>query len=144
MKILTRFLFAALLCSCAARADVPSLVAGGFDAYKASGLKSALSTWLRGAQPYAAAAATNGIPPEPEPGAEVSGAWGPLESYEILAVYSPSTRLRRIYAVAYMPTGPVFCRFDLCKSAGSWTTYDLRLSLSLDALLPVELIEKTG
>jgi hypothetical protein len=144
MKLLTRFLFAALLCSCVARAEVPSLVASGFDAYKASGLKGAMANWLRGAQPYVGAAATNGIPPEPEAGTEVAGAWGPLESYEILAVYSPSSRLRRVYAVAYMPGGPVFCRFDLCKNAGSWTMYDLRLNLSPDTLLPIELIEKAG
>jgi hypothetical protein len=144
MKIITRLLLAVLLCTCAARAEVPSVVSGGFEAYKASGLRSALAAWLRGAQPFVAGVATAAIPPEPEPGAELSGAWGPMESYEILAVYSPSPRLRRVYAVAYMATGPVFCRIDLCKTAGSWTTYDLRLNLSPDALLPVELIEKSG
>jgi hypothetical protein len=144
MKILTRLFFALMLCTCVARAEVPSVVASGFDAYKASGLKGALAAWLRGAQPNVAAAATVGIPPEPEPGADLAGAWGPMESYEILAVYSPSPRLRRVYAVAYMPTGPVFCRIDLCKTAGIWTTYDLRLNLSPDSLLPIELIEKAG
>jgi hypothetical protein len=144
MKTLTRFLFAALLCTCAARAEVPGIVTGGFEAYKASGLKSALTTWLRGAQPSIAVVATSAIPPEPEAGSELTGIWGPMESFEILAVYSPSPRLRRVYAVAYTPAGPVFCRIDLCKSTGSWVTYDLRLNVSPDALLPVELIERTG
>jgi hypothetical protein len=144
MKIPARFLFAALLCACVAHAEVPAVVTSGFDAYKASGLKSAIATWLRGSQPYVAATATTAVPPEPEAGAELAGVWGPMESYEILAVYSLSPRLRRVYAVAYLATGPVFCRIDLCKSTGSWITYDLRLNLSPDALLPVELIEKTG
>jgi hypothetical protein len=143
MKSLARLLLAFLVCAAAARAEVPSLIASGFDAYKASGSKGALAIWLRGS-PATAAMGAASLPPDLGTGFDNTGAYGPMESYEILAVYSPTTRIRRIYAVAYFPQGPLFCSFDLFKSSGSWTTYFLKFSLTPDQVLPVELIEKTG
>jgi hypothetical protein len=143
MKSHARLLLVFLVFTGAARAEVPSLIASGFDAYKASGSKGALATWLRGS-PATAAIGAAGLPPDVGTGSENAEGYGPMESYEILAVYSPSTRLRRIYAVAYFPQGPLFCSFDLFKNSGSWTTYFLKFSISPDQVLPVELIEKTG
>jgi hypothetical protein len=143
MKILAGSLLAAFLGLSIARAEVPSLIASGFDAYKASGSKGALAIWLRGA-PASASINAAGLPPDLNSGADSADAFGPMESYEILAVYSPSARLRRVYAVAYFPQGPLFCCFDLFRASGSWTTYGLRFSLIPDQVLPVDLIEKTG
>jgi hypothetical protein len=67
-----------------------------------------------------------------------------MESYVIIAVYSPTLRLRRVYAVAYFPQGPLFCCFDLFRNSGVWTTYGLKFNLSPDQVLPVDLIEKSG
>jgi hypothetical protein len=145
MKFLTGLLFAALLGVSAARADVPTLISSGFDAYKASGSKGALSLWLRGAQPALNNAVRIGLPViDNGPGADPTDSFGPLEAYDILAVFSPSARVRRVYAVAYFPQGPLFCRFDLCKVSGAWTTYDLRFSAAADDILPPDLIEKSS
>jgi hypothetical protein len=59
-------------------------------------------------------------------------------------VYSPTTRLRRIYAVAYFPQGPLFCSFDLYRISGNWTTYGLKFGQRPDDVLPAEVIEKNG
>jgi hypothetical protein len=143
MKSLARLLFAALLFASVAHADVPSIIASGFDAYKASGSKGALAVWLRGvAQP--GRFDLSGLPVVSVPGSEASEEWGPMESYEILAVFGPTSRLRRVYAVAYFPQGPLFCSFDLYKESGAWTTYGLKFSQRPDEVLPVEVIEKTG
>jgi hypothetical protein len=145
MKFLTGLLFAALLGASAARADVPSLIAGGFDAYKASGSKGALAIWLRGAQPTLNNAVRIGLPVlDNGSGAEPTDTFGPMESYEVLAAFSPSARIRRVYAVAYFPQGPLFCRFDLFKLSGSWVTYDLKFSTAADDILPADVIEKQG
>jgi hypothetical protein len=143
MKRLAGFFIACLMGLAAARADVPSIIASGFDAYKASGSKGALAVWLRGAPP-SANIATNGLPQDIGTGTDSTDSFGPMESYEILAMYSPSTRLRRIYAVAYFPQGPLFCSFDLFKISGSWTTYGLKFSVTPDQVLPVDLIERAG
>jgi hypothetical protein len=144
MKSLAALFIASLMCLSAAHADVPSIIASGFDAYKASGSKGALAIWLRGSSLASTTGSVLGLPLDIGPGNETADAWGPMESYEILAVYSPTTRLRRIYAVAYFPQGPLFCSFDLYKASGSWTTYGLRFSVRPDEFMPVELIEKTG
>jgi hypothetical protein len=142
MKTFT-LLLASLAFAVAARADVPSIVSSGFDAYRASGSKGAIAIWLKGAQP-SAKLDVSGLPVTSAPGAETIEEWGPMESYEVLAAFSPSTRLRRIYAVAYFPQGPLFCCFDLCRISGSWTTYGLKFSQRADDILPPDLIEKTG
>jgi hypothetical protein len=131
------------ICLSAAGAEIPSIIASGFDAYKSSGSKAALATWLRGAQP-SAGINTSGMPPDVGPGTEAPDAFGPMDSYEVIAMYSPSSRVRRVYAVAYFPQGPLFCCFDLFKVSGAWTTYGLKFSLSPEQMLPVELLEKTG
>ena len=132
-----------LLSAGAARAEVPALVASGFEAYKAAGSKEALAIWLKGAPP-SAGTAIEGLPPDVGPGFEKPGAFGPMESYEILATFSPSTRLRRVYAVAYFPQGPLFCCFDLYRTSNGWTTYGLKLNLVPDQVLPVDLLEKSS
>lgn len=143
MKTFTKLVLAGLLCLSVARAEVPSIIASGFEAYKATGSKDALKIWLRGGQP-SALINTSGLPPDVGPGFEIPGAFGPMESYEVVAVFSPSARLRRVYAVAYFPQGPLFCCFDLYKTQGSWITYGLKFDLSPDQVLPIELIEKAG
>jgi hypothetical protein len=143
MKSLKILFLAAMLAAASARADVPSIIASGFDAYKASGSKGALAIWLRGAPP-SANLNTAGLPPDVGPGSDGTDAFGPMESYEVLAAYSPSARLRRIYAVAYFPQGPLFCSFDLCRISGAWTVYGLKFSVTADQVLPVDLIEKGG
>ncbi len=144
MKPLTRLLFAALIWASAAHAEVPSLIASGFDAYKASGSKGALAIWLRGVVQPSARFDLSGLPVSTAAGADTPEEWGPMESYEILAVYSPAPRLRRVYAVAYFPQGPLFCSFDLYRISGNWTTYGLRFSQRPEDIVPVDLIEKTG
>ena len=52
--------------------------------------------------------------------------------------------MRRIYAVAYFPQGPLFCSVDLCRISGAWTVYGLKFSVTADQVLPVDLIEKGG
>jgi hypothetical protein len=143
MKTLTRLLLLGLMCLSVARADVPALIANGFDAYKAGGSKGALAIWLKGVQ-STANINTSGLPPDIGPGYEAPGAYGPMESYEVMAMYGPTARLRRIYAVAYFPQGPLFCCFDLYRVSGAWTVYDLKFSTTPDQVVPVELIEKTG
>jgi hypothetical protein len=145
MKFLTGLLFAALLGASAARADVPPIIGSGFDAYKASGSKGALSIWLRGAQPALNNASRIGLPVvDNGPGSDPTDSFGPMESYAIIAAFSPSPRIRRVYAVAYFPQGPLFCRFDLCRVSGSWTTYALKFSTAPDDILPADLIEKSS
>ena len=124
MKRLTRLFLAGLACASAACAEVPSIVTNGFDAYKSSGSREALAIWLQGA-PATANINTTGLPPDIGPGFEKPGAFGPMESYEVVASYSPTSRLRRIYAVAYFPQGPLFCCFDLYRLKGVWVTYGL-------------------
>jgi len=143
MKSLAALLIAGLMGASSLRADVPSIIASGFEAYKASGSKGALAVWLRGAQ-SSAGINTAGLPPDPAPGLDSSNVFGPMESYEILAMYSPSARLRRIYAVAYFIQGPLFCSFDLYRESGAWTTYGLKFSVTPDPVLPEELINKSG
>ncbi len=144
MKFLARLLFAALVCTAAARADVPSLIASGFDAYKASGSKGALAIWLRGVVQPSPRLDLSGLPVSIPAGSDTPEEWGPMESYEIVAVYSPTARLRRVYAVAYFPQGPLFCSFDLYKISGNWTTYGLKFGQRPDDVLPPDVIEKTG
>jgi hypothetical protein len=145
MKFLTGLLLAALLGASAARAEVPSIITSGFDSYKASGSKGALAIWLRGAQPALNNAVRIGLPVlDNGSGAEPTDTFGPMESYEVLATFSPSARIRRVYAVAYFPQGPLFCRFDLFKMSGSWTTYDLKFGTAADDILPADVIEKQG
>jgi hypothetical protein len=144
MKSLARTLFAALLLASVAHAEVPSLISSGFDAYKASGSKGALAVWLRGVAQPVGKFDLSGLPVTANPGSETPDEWGPMESYEILAVFSPTSRLRRVYAVAYFPQGPLFCSFDLYKASGAWTTYGLKFSQRPDDVLPVDVIEKTG
>src|ERR1700677_2625597 len=114
MKLLTALSIAGLIGASSLRAEVPAIIANGFEAYKSSGSKAALAVWLRGAQ-SSAGINTAGLPPDTSPGLDSSNAFGPMETYEVLAMYSPSSRLRRIYAVAYFPQGPVFCSFDLYR-----------------------------
>ena len=143
MKSPIKLFLAAILCLSAARAEVPSIIASGFEAYKASGSKGALAVWRQGAHP-SAGVNTSDLPPDVGPGYEKPGAFGPMESYEIIAMFSTSARLRRIYAVAYFPQGPLFCCFDLYKVAGAWTTYGLKFNLVPEQVMPIELIERSG
>jgi hypothetical protein len=144
MNSLTKVLLAALVCVSAVQAEVPSIIASGFEAYRASGSKGALAVWLRGATQPSNRLDVSGLPVSAAAGGETPEEWGPMESYEIVAVYSPTARLRRVYAVAYFPQGPLFCSFDLCKISGNWTTYGLRFGQRPDDILPIEVIEKTG
>ncbi len=141
MKPITRFFLVGLACVSAACAEVPTIIANGFDAYKSSGSREALAIWLQGS-PATANIDTIGLPPDIGPGFEKPGAFGPMESCEVIAVYTPTARLRRIYAVAYFPQGPLFCRFDLYRIKGVWVTYALKLHTIPEQVLPVELIEK--
>lgn len=143
MKSVARILLVLSLFAGVARAQVPALIGVGFEAYKASGSKDAIAAWLRNAPP-SAGINVEGLPPDIGPGFEKPGAFGPMDSYEIIASYSPTVRLRRIYAVAYFPQGPLFFRFDLYRTAGNWVTYGLKLNLDPEQVLPPELIEKTG
>lgn len=131
------------MCASAAYAEAPSLIANGFEAYKGSGSKAALAIWLQDSQPNANIN-TAGMPPDVGPGFEKPGAIGPMESYEVVASYSPTDRLRRIYAVAYFPQGPLFCCFDLYRMKGVWVTYGLRINTVPEQVFPIELIEKQG
>jgi len=120
------------------------MIANGFDTFKSTGSsREALAVWLQGA-PATANIDTVGLPPDVGPGFEKPGAIGPMEAYEVVAVYSTTPRLRRIYAVAYFPQGPLFCRFDLYRVKGAWVTYGLKIHTVPELVLPIELIEKTG
>lgn len=141
MKTLLRLLLLSTLFLSVARAEVPALIANGFEAYKAGGSKGALAIWLKGAQ-TSANMNTSGLPPDIGPGYEAPGAYGPMESYEVIAMYSPTVRLRRVYAVAYFPQGPLFCSFDLYRVSGAWMVYDMKFSVTADPVLPLELIDK--
>jgi hypothetical protein len=143
MKKIAALLAAGLMCLSASAVDVPNLIGSGFEAYKASGSKAAVAVWLRSA-PAGANINTSGLPPDIGPGVESPDAWGPMDSYEIVAAFSPTARLRRIYAVAYFPQGPLFCSFDLYKVSGAWTVYATKFSPRPDEVLPVELIEKSN
>jgi len=143
MRPINGILAFAFVCLSAAGAEAPPLIANGFDAYKAAGSREAIAIWLQGA-PATATISTVGLPADIGPGFEKPGAFGPMESYEIVAVYSPTSRLRRIYAVAYFPQGPLFCCFDLYRSKGTWLTYGLKLNIVPEQVLPIELIEKSG
>ena len=143
MKLFTGLFLIGMACVSAACAEVPSIIANGFDAYKGSGSKEALAIWLQGA-PATANINTTGLPPDVGPGFEKPGAFGPMESYEVIATYSPTSRLRRIYAVAYFPQGPLFCCFDLYRIKGVWVTYELKLNILPEQVLSIELIEKSS
>jgi len=141
MNQITRLLLIGITCASAAYAEVPSLIANGFEAYKGSGSKAALAIWLQDTQPNANIN-TVGMPPDVGPGFEKPGAFGPMESYEVVATYSPTARLRRIYAVAYFPQGPLFFCFDLYRMKGAWITYGLKIDTVSEQVFPIELIDK--
>lgn len=141
MKTYIGLLIAGLMGLSTARADVPSLVASGFDGFKASGPKGALAIWLRGSALSSTSASAFGLP-DVGAGSDSADGGGLMESYEILGAFSPTSRLRRIYAVAYFPQGPLFCSFDLYRASGTWVTYGLRFSARPDDFLPLELINK--
>ena len=137
------FLAAMACLSAALGAELPPMIANGFEAYKSTGSREALAIWLQGA-PATANINTIGLPPDVGPGFEKPGAFGPMESYEVVVVYSPTSRLRRIYAVAYFPQGPLFCSFDLYRLKGVWVTYGLKLNTVPEQVFPIELIERPG
>jgi len=143
MNPLRTLLLVGMTCASAACAEVPPLIANGFEAYKASGSRAALAIWLQDA-PATANINTVGLPPDVGPGFEKPGAFGPMESYEVIATYNPTARLRRVYAVAYFPQGPLFCCFDLYRVKGAWVTYGLKLNTVPEQVLPIELIERQG
>ncbi len=141
MKLFTRLFLIGTTCATAAFAELPSVIANGFEAYKGSGSKAALAIWLQDAPPTANVS-TAGLPPDLGPGIEKPGAFGPMESYEVIGAYSASPRLRRIYAVAYFQQGPLFCCFDLYRTKGAWVTYGLKINTDPELVIPIELIEK--
>lgn len=141
MNKLTGLFLIGTTCVTAVCAEIPSIIANGFDAYKGSGSKAALAIWLQDAPPTANVN-TVGLPPDLGPGVEKPGAFGPMESYEVIATYSATSRLRRIYAVAYFQQGPLFFCFDLYRTKGAWVTYGLKLNTDPELVIPIELIEK--
>jgi hypothetical protein len=129
----------ALLSSSAAFADSSSIVKAGFEALKAKGASEACSVWLHGSalegDTTTKLSVVGGI-------SQIEAAYGSMDSYEIVASYSPTSRLRRVYAVVYYAKGPTFYYFDLYKTDADWVVYMLNVNTKPQLVFPDELINK--
>jgi hypothetical protein len=141
MKKNLLLLFVALSGPAAALADPLSIVRDGFAALEAKGANEALTAWLRGSalegDTTTRLGVVGGI-------AQIEAAYGHMDSFEILASYAPSNRMRRVYVVAYHPKGPVFYNFDLYKTASDWVIYMMNVNTKAQVILPEELIDKNA
>jgi hypothetical protein len=139
MKLALKLAIIALVFSPVANAETPSIIGEGFEKYKDKGASEALAIWTRGsALEGDTTSRLNVIGPI----AQIEAAYGPMESYEILATYSPSARLRRVYAVSYHAKGPLFSYFDLFKTSTSWVVYMFNFNTKPQEILPRNLIDK--
>jgi hypothetical protein len=119
--------------------EAPSIVAEGFEALKAKGPDEALSTWTRGSALEGDTSTKIGFIGGVS---QIESAYGHIESFEILASYSTASRLRRVYAVAYLPKGPVFFNFDVYRTETGWVIYMMNFNTKPVEILPRELVDK--
>jgi hypothetical protein len=139
MKILRTISILVLMTSSMALAETPSIVTNGFEKYKEKGASEALSTWLKDSALEGDTTTKlnmiGGI-------SQIEAAYGPMESYEIIATFSPTSRLRRVYAVSYHAKGPVFSNFDLFRTSNGWVVYSFNFNTKPQLILPGDLIDK--
>ncbi len=141
MRSITLLTIALFLCRAITAAEPPSIIKDGFDAYKEKGAASAFETWLRGSalegDTTTKLSVLGGI-------TQIEAAYGKVESFEVIATFTPTARLRRVYAVSYHAKGPVFSYFDLYKSEKSWVIYMLNFNTKPQDILPRSLLDKNG
>jgi hypothetical protein len=139
MKTRYKLFVLILMVSSVAVAETPSIVTDGFEKYKDKGASEALATWLHGSALEGDTTTRlnmiGGI-------TQIEAAYGPIESYEILAIYCPSSKLRRVYAVSYHAKGPVFWNFDLYRATTGWVDFMFNCNTKPQVILPEELIDK--
>jgi hypothetical protein len=136
VTVLTLFLTGSFLA-----ADPPPIIKDGFESYKENGVASGFETWLRGSALEGDTTTKVGVLGGMT---QIEAAYGKMESYEILATFSPTVRLRRVYAVSYHAKGPVFSYFDVYRTEKAWVVYMLNFNTKPQEILPRPLIDKNG
>ena len=140
-KLIVSLLSLLILSSCWAD-DVPPVVKSGFQSYIEKDLAAAFDVWMRGSalegDKTSRLQLVGGL-------TQIESAYGKPQSYEVLASYDVSKRLKRIYAVSYHPKGPLFSYFDLFHTdSGEWVLYMFYFNTKPQEILPRELIDKKG
>jgi hypothetical protein len=129
--------------SCAAKPEIPKVIADGFSAYQTSGSKDALALWLKGSpveNDAATSANMNGLL------SQVEKAYGKMSGFELIRTVPISPSVQRIYIVIRFERGPLYALFDcfkpsLDKANPTWIVNNLECNIAAKAILPPALLE---
>jgi len=139
MKKLLTLSVLALSLSCNALAETPSLVEDGLRAYMKDGASAAVTVWFRGS---AIENDKNQRLNTLSFLAQLEAGYGAVESYEMVATFSPTSRLRRVYAICYYAKGPAYMCFDLYNSSSGWIICLYNINPKPLEVFPRELLER--
>ena len=132
------FIISCVLASSTPAQDIPAIVSNGLDAFKTSGGKAALATWLKGSALENDSATNSTIIGILN---EIDSAYGKMKGFEKLRVVSITPSFRRVYLLIKFEKGPIFVVFDCYKFNSEWIIPQLDFNTKAGSVLPAGILE---
>jgi hypothetical protein len=114
------------------RADIPTIIVTGLQAYKDKGPEEAVKAWIKGSAidgSKEALSQANNL-------RQIQDFYGAYREFEFLSVKELSPTTRVIYLIIDFEKGPLFAKFVVYRSEQGWILVNFNFNTKEEAILP--------